>query len=508
MSAAPQEPAAPRPLTATAMSGGLWTGMQVVANKAVSLLGTLVTMYLLVPEQFGIAQVALSILSYAVILPAFTLSDVLLSRPAEAERLMGTAVRLCTAVSLPTMALLAGAGWWVAGHYEQPALVSACLVVALRPLADLLLLAPQTRLRVRLEFRRMAQIDAVTQTLATLGTIAMAALGGGYVSLLLPQILFTAVRAALYARGARPEAGQERSAWLPSEWRPLLKGYWLSGLGQYTHGALVMAPPLLIAQFADETHVGWYSSAFSLSASVNTVVAVSIGLVLQPIFAQMAGDRQRQGAAFLRACSAISAVSMPLCLCQAALLGPAFRCFLPAKWEGAILLGQMLSAGQALYFSVNPAMGLLKAQGNFGAFLAWQLAQLVLVVAAMWVAGRWGGEQATAWIVGVYAFYHVVSSPVGVWLCVRGTHHIGRSLAAIFVVPMIAALAAVAPAYFALGMLLPPGRTTDLATIAAVPLVAMAAYPWLLRRLAPQTHGECMTMLRAVRAKLAGRAAA
>lgn len=484
------------------MSGGLWTGMQVVANKAVSLVGTLVTMYLLQPEQFGIAQVALSILSYVVVLPAFTLSDVLLSRPAEAERLMGTALRLCTAVSLPTMALLAGAGWWAAGHYEQPALVGACLVVAMRPLADLALLVPQTRLRARLEFKRMAQVDAVTQTLATAATIAMAALGGGYVSLLLPQIVFTGVRALLYARGAAAPEGVDAPRWIPAEWKGLLKGYWLSGLGQYTHGALVMAPPLVIAQFADEKHVGWYSSAFSLSASVNTVVAVSIGLVLQPIFAQMAGDRQRQGGAFLRACSAIAAVSMPLCLCQAALLGPAFRCFLPAKWEGAILLGQMLSAGQALYFSVNPAMGLLKAQGRFGAFLAWQTGQLVLVVAAMWAAGSYAGEQATAWIVGVYAFYHVVSSPVGVWLCVRGTHHIGRSLAAIFIVPMVAALLAVAPAFALMNFVLPAGRLTDLAGMVVVPLAALATYPWLLRHLAPQTHAECMTMLRAVRAKL------
>ncbi len=490
---------------ATAMSGGLWTGMQVAANKAVSLLGTLVTMYLLAPEQFGVAQVALSILSYVVVLPAFTLSDVLLSRPTAVERLMRTALRLCVAVSLPTMALLAAAGWWAAKHYDQPALVGACLIVSMRPLVDVALLVPQTRLRLRLQFKQMAQIDAVTQTAATIATIAMAALGGGYASLLLPQIVFTAVRALLYARSARQEPFWNIGDSLDSEWRSLLKDYWLSGLGQYMHGALVMAPPLIIAQFADETHVGWYSSAFALSASANTVVAVSIGLVLQPIFAQMAGDHRRQSAAFVRACSGIAAVSMPLCFCQAAMLGPAFRCFLPEKWAGAILLGQLLSAGQALYFSVNPAMGLLKAQGRFGAFLAWQTGQLILVVAAMWTAGRFTGNQSTAWIVGIYSMYHLVSSPVGVWLCVRGTHDIGRSLVSIFLVPLGAAIAAVAPTNFLLAAVLPQGMAGDLVTMFAVPIITAAIYPMLLRRLAPQTYQECLMMVRAIRTKLSVR---
>ncbi len=37
---------------------------------------------------------------------------------------------------------------------------------------------------------------------------------------------------------------------------------------------------------------------------------------------------------------------------------------------GAIAMTQVLCVGQAFYFPVNPAMGLLKAQGRFAAFFA------------------------------------------------------------------------------------------------------------------------------------------
>jgi 5-methyltetrahydropteroyltriglutamate--homocysteine methyltransferase len=63
--------------------------------------------------------------------------------------------------------------------------------------------APLTRLRLRLKFGRMARVDAGTQCAATVVSVAMAAAGAGYLSLLLPQTLAVLARAALYAKGCR-----------------------------------------------------------------------------------------------------------------------------------------------------------------------------------------------------------------------------------------------------------------------------------------------------------------
>ena len=65
---------------------------QVVVNKVVSLGGTVVMLYLLHPEQYGIASLATSLLAAVTLLAPFTLSDVLLSRPKEVDRMMGTAL--------------------------------------------------------------------------------------------------------------------------------------------------------------------------------------------------------------------------------------------------------------------------------------------------------------------------------------------------------------------------------------------------------------------------------
>lgn len=186
----------------------------------------------------------------------------------------------------------------------------------------------------------------------------MAWAGAEFLSIVLPQIAFTDVRAPLYRRAS--PAPVSHSAWIATEAGSIFRAYWLSGLGQFVHGGLLIATPLVIGQFANERGVGLYSMSFALSASINSVVAVSLGLVLQPVFAQMSGDYDRQAAAFLRACRTIAAIAIPVCLLQSALAPTAFHVFLPERWMGAIAMTQVLCVGQACCFPVNPAMGLPK----------------------------------------------------------------------------------------------------------------------------------------------------
>ena len=471
-----------------------------VVNKAVSLGGTVVMMYLLLPAQYGVATLATNLLAAVTLLAPFTLSDVLLSRPADAARLMGTATRLCIAVTAVNILALVALAPWAAQHYESPALFGACLVMTLRPVVELMLLGPQTRLRSQLRFRTLASVDAVTQSLATLVGIAMAWLGAGYLSIVLPQIAFTAVRAWLYRRACPAPAAAVR--WDAAEVRPMLRGYALSGLGQYVHGGLLVATPLVIGQFADDKQVGLYSQAFSLSASINVVVAVSMGLVLQPVFAQMSGDFDRQAAAFLRACRTIAALAMPVCLLQAVLAPAGFHVFLPAKWAGAIVMTQVLCVGQAFYFPVNPAMGLLKAQGRFGAFFGWQAVQLVVALVAMFAAGKLASDSAALAVVIVAAACPVISSPFGVWLSIRHRRSGSGGTLSIFLAPALASLLCIGPAYLASELFLPAGPARDWSELVGIPMLTMLTYPPLIRLLAPEVHAELAHIVRAVASRL------
>lgn len=69
-------------------------------------------MYLLQPQEYGIASLATSLLAAVTLLAPFTMSDVLFARPTEVDRLMGNATRLCAVVTvLNIVALITIASW-------------------------------------------------------------------------------------------------------------------------------------------------------------------------------------------------------------------------------------------------------------------------------------------------------------------------------------------------------------------------------------------------------------
>jgi O-antigen/teichoic acid export membrane protein len=484
-----------RSLKSTAISGGLWTLLQVLCNKGASLIGTVVLMYLLLPEAFGIANLAVGAVGCVTLVAPFTMGDVLIARRGEMERLRGTAWRICavsTAIIVATVLVIAPT---IASRYQQPALVAACIWACLRPVSDFLVMLPLTELRSRLQFRRIAAVDVGTQVGAACTSVAMAGLGAGYLSILLPNSLANAFRCLLYRqKGALPTAGPR---WVPSEWKYLSRGFLVSGIGQYVHGGTVYATPLIIGWFSDEQNVGWYAMAYLLSASINQVISVSIGGVLQPVFTHMEGDRHRQSAAFLRATSVTVAVAMPLCLMQAGVAEPAFALLLPGKWLPAVPMLQFLLIGQCFYVAVSPAMGLLKAQGRFATFLWWQFAQFAVTAIGMIIYGSMSSNNPTLGIVAILALSNVIFAPIGILLC---THNTGirpvRSLTQ-SLYPFIVAAMTVGSTYsvIQLARFSRFGQTAGLIMeILLLPLLAGACYLLALRVLAPAVLKDCVTL--------------
>jgi O-antigen/teichoic acid export membrane protein len=182
---------------------------------------------------------------------------------------------------------------------------------------------------------------------------------------------------------------------------------------------------------------------------------------------------------------------MPICLIQAMLAPPAFRVFLPAKWTGAIVLAQILSLGQAFFFCVNPAMGLLKAQGRFAAFMIWQTVQLLIVSLAMVAAGLfWRGAPLIP-IVLIGGLYHAVSGPIGVWICVRGRGPSLSSSLDIFLRPCAIAVASVVPAGWLLSRWMPRTTLGDVALMVSLPAVSIVVFVFLVRRFDAAAAQDC-----------------
>lgn len=470
------EPAAAIPraqegLRTVALRGGAWTAAQVVVNKSVTLLGTLALLQLLAPQDFATATIASSAQALALVLPPITIGDVLVANAHRFQRFKRVAM-WCGATSTAAVAIGLGlAGPYLSESYGDPALRTACLWIGLRPVGDLLALAPTSVLRLQLRFRALAAVESMTAIVATALSVTMAFLGLGFLSILLPPAIASILRAGMYAtvvaRSTDRIHAEDLSAADTAKTTSLIRQVVFACLAQYVHGTFFFCAPMLLGMFVTAEEVGWYWSAFTLATSLNAVVSFAMGNLLQPIFARMADDRLRQTEAFLTACRTVSTIAMPLCLLQAVLADPLFA-ILPERWQGALHATEVMCIGQAFFFPVNPAMALMKARAEFGKYFAWQSTQLIVVAGAMVLAGNGSPSGPFMPMVAIASLAHVVFAPMGVGMCSATARSGVRAALSVFARPLLVSIVGIAPIW-AMTALRPTGSVWSVAALILLP---------------------------------------
>lgn len=442
-------------LAAVAARGSAWTTAQTLANKFLTALATLVLAKLLAPADFGLANVAISVGVLAFVLAPFVMGDVLLSQPTQFQQNAATArVIAWTAAILLALGLMASA-LPIERFTQKPGLAFLLIViVAQRPLADALFMVPNSRLRMALAYRAIAIIDGSVILSATVLGIGMAWAGMGPASLLFPPIAMIWARAFIYAKAAGPA---QLAPFDRARTRPLTRRFVVAGMAQYLNSVLAILEVFILGFVANETEIGLYGFAAMLAIQANSVIASQLGAVLQPIFAHIQSDAARQVSAFIRATTLLSSFAVPLSLTQAALAMPLFRLLFEAKWTGSIAIFATLSIAQAFVFVGSPSTALLKAQGRFRAYFAWQFMQLAGSAVLMVLAVNHGVALAAslAQKVGLptsddasralalsiaSAIAWAVSCPIGVWIAGRPAGASVRSVLSIFFTPWLAAL--------------------------------------------------------------------
>lgn len=477
--AAPAVPALGR----TARIGSAWAVGQSVGSKLASLLCQILIARFLLPEDMGVASMALSVFGLLLFLNPAIMSDVLIQRRTTLDRDAGPALWLTVLLSLATGAALLATAPLFAAWYRSEAMLGLLALLALRPLAMALQVASLARLRVDFRFGAISAWSIWVAFASSAATVLLAWMGAGAYSIVVPFIAANFALSAAFGRLA-PSSLATRPNLVGS--RPLLREWVTLCGGQYAHTISLYVDYLILAIFVADAEVGFYFFAFNLSGQLNGIVIYNISLTLQPIFAALKEEPARQMHAFLRAASTLSAVSVPLCLLQAALADAIIRVVFGERWVPAIPLLTILSLAQSLAFTIGPTIALLKSQGRFRTYLLWQLWQTALLVPAIALAAWYGaahpsGDNASAILVSwVIVLQFAISAPLGVLVAIRPAGGTLRDAARPFTRPLLAAGVVIGPAWYC-ASLLPVSLGFDLLRLAVLPLLALALYPFALR---------------------------
>lgn len=372
--------------------GSMWSTLQILVNKIVTVGATLVFAHYLAPADFGAANIATSLGAFVFVLAPWVFNDILIARARHYGRLSGTAFWVSLGFgAISSAILLALAPVFQRTHPAVDGLWGLLCVAATRPIADALLSVPWARLRLDLAYRKLALIDGGLQLAWTVASVVMAMNGSRALVLVLPPIAVLFGRALVYWLIAGREIPLRPHR---EELAPLCRTFLVATSGQYMNNIIQIMELLVLGWLASETSVGLFAFAFQLSSQTNAIIGAQISNVLQPVFSQIQQDPGRQISGFVRSIRYMGIFAVPISLIQAAVGPPVFALLFGAKWAGAVPAFLLLCVAQAFMFLAGPTVVLLKAQGRFRAFFAWQAVQVVAGSAVMYLSVRLGSETA------------------------------------------------------------------------------------------------------------------
>jgi len=423
-------------LSAAAIGGTAWTTGQAVVNKIAVLVATWAIAFRLSEDDVALASLVTMLTKFFSVLPPLNMGDVLVARGQSFGVFAAAGFRIALRWSLITVIVVALSMPFIALFYDRfPAGALTALLGAslFRIVAEAGQVVPLVTLRMDFRYRTIALVDGVTQLAGSVLCVILAFAGAAAWALVLPVAVVSLAKALAYrfVTGHRQSQPETPSADQVSD---LGRSFRDAGGAQYVHSVVDTLPLLMLGRFASEVETGLFAFAFNLAAQANAVLGGQLSGVLQPVLVTMANDVPRQMRAFMRTLRVLSAVVVPLCVCQAVFSENLFHAVFPSRWQPAIPVFAALSISEAFFFAAAPTMAFLRAQGRFRTFLIWQIVHAGLLILALpFVANSYGA-------LGVALLGAVLwagSLPVAVHVCVRAHGVAWQSVIASFGVPWV-----------------------------------------------------------------------
>lgn len=296
---------------------------------------------LLLDTEFGYVALTIAMADTIGIVQKIGLREMLMHRQGALGEWLNPAMWAAAVGGLATLLLLLAVAPimpWIFDSSRE--LVGLTAVASVGSGAFGFILVLEAVLAIQLRFKTIGAIQTGEIFARITMQIALAFMGFGAMSIILPRTLTWLFQAIALVLVVKPKLLR----------RPELKK-WRQALPDSSNLFLVITSQVAVRQgdyfllglFAADAVVGAYYFAFNLSTQAMMLVAQSLTSVLASGLGKLKSDTKRQVEAFLSAQELISFVAVPLLILQAVAAGPLLTGLYGDKWEQAILPLQILS---------------------------------------------------------------------------------------------------------------------------------------------------------------------
>ena len=385
MNSDPSAPAKPtrrrvQSLGGQATAGLFWVAVQTALLRVVGIVGQLITAWVLMPDDFALAALAMTASAFANVFQSGGLS-LMIQRSARMRLWATPLLWLSLTTNAAIMLLLIAVAPLIAMAYGEPTVRDLIIITAIGlPFASVRIV-PEANLRAQLRFRALACSDVSLRIIHHVLVVTLALAGLGPFSFVVPTPIMNAMRSGLYWWMA-PVKIRMRLEW--RRWRYLVSDSTSATLNSLTGVARRQSILAVLGLLASTASAGIYFFAENLAMQVLSIIVKRSFTVFYPILTQLRKEPARQLAAYRRVSTTLRFFISPVCLLQAILAEPLFSLvFEPGKWDQAIPIFQILSLGLILTVVEPITQQVIQAQGKFTLNLVLSLLYLPLSIGGL-----------------------------------------------------------------------------------------------------------------------------
>ncbi len=349
--------------------GLAWFFFNTAFAKSLTFITQLVLGWLLVPEEFGLYAIAVSIGAFIGMMRNGGVEQVLIQKGERFSELSPTAFNYSLGFNLLAMFILASMAGSIASVYDDERLFYMLLIMSVvLPLGTPAVLY-RAKLSVGRQYKELALQKTIAASVRQLMIVVLALNGFGVYSFVIPMVIEVIVEAFV--------------GWYYTRWFPLfqrLKTNYIKELFVSCKWLMLASVMLALATTGDffllglvlpKDLLGVYFFGLQLVVSVATIFSTSIQGVVMPALVSKAEHSADFSRMYTDVVSKIFFITLPVSVALSMLAAPAIHYLWAGRWDDAIPVAQVFFLGMPFWLLVFVGRSALEALGLWKKRLAY-----------------------------------------------------------------------------------------------------------------------------------------
>lgn len=369
-------------LKSKTQKGLVWSFIEQFASLGVQFLFSIILARLLSPEDYGVIAMPLVFLAIAQCFIDSGFYGALIRKPDLTEEDLSTAFYFNIVVGVICYLVLYFTSPYIADFYNTPILSNLLKVTALATLFNPLCAVQQAILTRKINFKTQAIVSLSGAIVSGVIGLTMAYNGFGVWSLVCQQVGGYFIRTLLL--------------WLLGKWKPKRTWSWESFHYLWGFGSKMLASglldtiynniyPLIIGKFFSAKDLGDYTRAQQFSNLPSTNMTSVLKRVTLPVLSTIQNDNERLARNYRKILRLSAFIIFPLMMMLSAIADPLVRVLLTDKWEGCIILLQIMCFALMWYPIHAINLNLLTVKGRSDLFFRLEVYKKIIGVFVMLV---------------------------------------------------------------------------------------------------------------------------